>query len=159
MRFKPEPVKLEADAVVPVSLEIAGRYFPIVPTGLRDGAWAFLPEPEQVSWLAGSYVNVVLGLPYSAENYDLLATTLALSDTLTASSLLAVRNSVAGANTYAVVERRRVSVYEIEALNQRRAGLTLILLGGSREESDRRLVIRASRIANDGEEVIASQEP
>ncbi len=80
--------------MVPVSLEIAGRYFPVVPTGLRDGSWAYVTEPGQVSWLAGSTVNVVLGLPYTADNLDLLATTLALSDTLT------LRNNVAGTNHY-----------------------------------------------------------
>jgi hypothetical protein len=151
VRFKPEPVKLEADAVVPVSLEIAGRYFPIVPTGLRDGAWAFLPEPEQVSWLAGSYVNVVLGLPYTGENQYLLASTLTLSDTVT------LRNNVGAANAYRVVERCLVDVYAIEALAQRRAGLTLILVGGHEEDPTRRLAIYAVPIEagdRDREEVI-----
>ena len=152
MRFKPEPVKLEPDAVVPVSLEIAGEYFPIVPTGLRDGGWAFVPEPEQVSWLAGSYVNVVLGLPYSGDNQDLLASSLALSDTLT------LRNNVGAANAYRVVERTLVDVYAIEVLAQRRAGLTLVLVGGHEEDPTRRLVIYAAPIEagdRDREEVAA----
>ena len=138
---KPEPVKLDADAVVPVSLEIAGRYFPVVPTTLRDETWAYLPDPDRISWLAGSYVNVVLGLPYTEENLDLVATTLALSDTLT------LRTNVAGTNVYRVVERTSVAVYEIEPLGQRRAGLTLVLLGGneeaSNEGSDRRFIVWA----------------
>jgi hypothetical protein len=134
---KPQPVKLEEGAVVPVSLEIAGRYFPVVPTGLSDAYWAYVTEPDRVSWLAGSYVNVVLGLPYTEDNLDLLASTVALSDTLT------IRNSVGGANHYCVVERRQVDVYAIEVLGQRRAGLTLVLLGGNEENPDRRLVIWA----------------
>lgn len=154
VEVKPEPVKLEPGAVIPVSLEIAGRYFAIVPTTLRDDTWAYLPDPGRISWLAGSYVNVVLGLPYSADNLDLVTTTLrstassavALSDTLT------LRTSVGGANTYQVVERRSVGVYEIEALSQRRAGLTLVLLGGNEESSDRRLMVWAVPTENREEE-------
>ena len=149
IKVKPEPVKLEEGAVVPVSLEIAGRYFPAVPTGLRDGSWAYVTDPGQVSWLAGSSVNVVLGLPYTADNLDLLSTTLALSDTIT------LRNNVAGTNRYVVVDRRQVDVYAIEVLRQRRAGLTLVLLGGSDESPDRRLVIWAVPVEA-GEEVIAT---
>lgn len=137
VEVKPEPVKLEPGAVVPVSLEIAGRYFAVVPTTLRDDTWAYLPDPGRISWLAGSYVNVVLGLPYTAENLDLVTAALALSDTLT------LRSSVGGANTYQVVERGAAGVYEIEALSQRRAGLTLVLLGGNQESPDRRIVVWA----------------
>jgi hypothetical protein len=151
VNVKPQPVKLEEGAVVPVSLEIAGRYFPVVPTGLRDGQWAYMTEPDQVSWLAASYVNVILGLPYTAENLDLLASTLTLSDTLT------LRNNVAGANHYLVRERRQVDVFANEVFRQRRAGLTLVLLGGNEESSDRRLVIWAVSVA-DAEEVIATDK-
>jgi len=148
VEVKPEPVELEPGAVLPVSLEVAGRYFPVVPTTLRDDTWAYLPDPDRISWLAGSYVNVVLGLPFTAENLDMVTGSLALSDTLT------VRTSVAGTNRYRVTGRTSVGVYEIEALSQRRAGLTLVLLGGppgllggSDEapdgERDRRLVVWA----------------
>jgi len=141
VEVKPEPVELEPGAVIPVSLEVAGRYFPVVPTTLREDTWAYLPDPDRISWLAGSYVNVVLGLPFSAANLDLLASSLALNDTLT------VRTSVAGTNHYRVAGRTSVDVYEIEALSQRRAGLTLVLLGGSEEapdgDGDRRLVVWA----------------
>lgn len=148
VRFKPEPVKLEADAVVPVSVELAGCYFPVVPTGLRDGDWAYLPEPDQASWLAGSYVNVILGLPYSSDHLDLLSSTLALSDTVT------VRNNAGAANHYLVVERALVDVYAIEVLRQHRAGLTLVLVGGHEENPDRRLVLFAVPVEQ-REEVVA----
>jgi hypothetical protein len=144
VEVKPQPVKLEEGAVVPVSLEIAGRYFPVVPTGLRDDHWAYMTETGQVSWLAGSYVNVLLGLPYTQQNLDLMASSLAISDTLTTtSSTLVLRNSVGGVNQYQVVDRHLVDVYAIEVLGQRRAGLTLVLLGGNEESPDRRLVIWA----------------
>lgn len=154
VEVKPEPVKLEPGAVIPVSLEIAGRYFAVVPTTLRDDAWAYLPDPGRISWLAGSYVNVVLGLRYTADNLDLVTSTLrstassavALSDTLT------LRTSVGGTNTYQVLERRSVGVYEIEALSQRRAGLTLVLLGGNEESPDRRIVVWAVPIEKREEE-------
>jgi hypothetical protein len=151
VNVKPQPVKLEEGAVVPVSLEIAGRYFPVVPTGLRDGNWAYMTEADQVSWLAGSYVNIILGLPYTEENLDLLASTLTLSDTLT------LRNNVAGVNHYLVTERRQVDVFANEVFRQRRAGLTLVLLGGNEEDSDRRLVIWAVPVEI-GEEVSATPE-
>jgi hypothetical protein len=137
---KPEPVKLEEGAVVPVSLEIAGRYFPVVPTGLRDGNWAYLTEAGQASWLARSYVNVILGLHFMDGNSDLLASTLNISDTLT------LRNNVAGVNRYRITERRHVDVYANEVFRQRRAGLTLVLLGGNEESPDRRLVVWAAPI-------------
>jgi len=158
VEVKPEPVKLDADAVVPVSLEIAGRYFPVVPTGLRDGSWAYMTEPDRVSWLAGSYVNVVLGLPYTPDNLSLVVTTLAISDTLT------IRNNVGGAHRYLVTERRHVDVYAVEAFGQRRAGLTLALLGGNDEAPNRRLVIQAIPIGmanvpvEGGEEVTIEEE-
>ena len=147
--------------MVPVSLEIAGRYFPVVPTGLRDDHWAYMTEPAQVSWLAGSYVNVLLGLPYTQQNLDLIPHTLAVSDTLTISSTLILRNNVGGVNGYEVVDRHLVDVYAIEILGQRRAGLTLVLLGGNEEAPDggpdRRLVVWAVPVGP-GEEVVTSQE-
>jgi len=159
VEVKPQPVTLEEGAVVPVSLEIAERYFLVVPTGLRDDQWAYLTEPDQagtergesISWLAGSYVNLLLGLPYTQQNLDLLSSTLAISDTLT------LRNSVGGVNRYEVVDRRLVDVYAIEVLGQRRAGLTLVLLGGNEENPDRRLVIWAVP-AEIREEVVTTQE-
>ena len=150
VEVKPEPVELEPGAVIPVSLEVAGRYFPVAPTTLRDEAWAYLPDPNRISWLAGSAVNVVLGLPFSTTNLDLVAGSLALSDTLT------VRSSVGGLNRYRVAGREWVDVYEIEALSQRRAGLTLVLLGSgegdSGEGADRRLVVWAVPIEIETEE-------
>ena len=143
VEVKPQPVKLEEGAAVPVSLEIAGRYFPVVPTGLRDDNWAYMTEPDQVSWLAGSYVNVLLGLPYTQQNLDLLASTLTISETQTTSNTLVLRNSVGGLNPYQVVERHLVDVYAIEVLGQRRAGLTLVLLGGNDESPHRRVVVWA----------------
>lgn len=138
VEIKPEPVKLEPGTVIPVSLEIAGRYFAIVPTTLRDDTWACLPDQSRISWLAGSYVNVVLGLPYSADNLELVTRTLALSDTLT------LRTSVGGTNTYQVLKRKSVGVYEIEVLSQRQAGLTLVLVSGGTEGGpDRRVVVWA----------------
>lgn len=128
---------LEPGAVVPVSLEIADRYYPIVPTTLRDDDWAYVTDPTRISWLTGSYVNLILGLPYSTANLDLMATTLHISDTLT------LRNNVAGVNHYQIAGRQSVSIYEIEALAQRRAGLTLVLVGGNDENADSRLVIWA----------------
>jgi hypothetical protein len=50
---------------------------------------------------------------------------------------------VGGVNQYRVVDRHLVDVYAIEVLGQRRAGLTLVLLGGNEESPDRRLVIWA----------------
>ena len=137
VEIRAEPVKLDAKAVIPVSLEVAGRYFPVVPTGLRDGNWAFLTDPLQVSWLAGSQVNIVLGLPYTPENLNLVATTLTLSDTIT------VRNNVGGVHRYRVTDRHAVHAYAVEVFSQRRAGLTLALLGGNDEDPSRRLVIWA----------------
>ena len=143
VEVKPQPVKLEEGAVVPVSLEIGGRYFPVVPTGLRDDNWAYMTEPDQISWLAGSYVNVLLGMPYTQQNLDLLASTLTISETQTTSNTLVLRNSVGGLNPYQVVERHLVDVYAIEVLGQRRAGLTLVLLGGNDENPHRRVVVWA----------------
>ena len=148
---KPVQVTLEPESLIPVSLEAAGRYFPVVPTGLRDGYWAFVPDPQQVSWLAGTYVNVVLGLPYTRDNGK-LAAALTVSDTLT------LRDNVAGTHVYRIAEKRTVGAYEIEALAQHRTGLTLVLLGGNDDGTDRRLVIWAVP-TDTREEVIATPKP
>ena len=148
---KPVQVTLEPESLIPVSLEAAGRYFPVVPTGLRDGYWAFVPDPQQVSWLAGTYVNVVLGLPYTRDNGK-LAAALTVSDTLT------LRDNVAGTHVYRIAEKRTVGAYEIEALAQHRTGLTLVLLGGNDDGTDRRLVIWAAPV-DERKEVIATPKP
>jgi hypothetical protein len=148
---KPVQVTLEPESLIPVSLEAAGRYFPVVPTGLRDGYWAFVPDPQQVSWLAGTYVNVALGLPYTRDNGK-LAASLSVSDTLT------LRDNVAGTHAYRIAEKRLVGTYEIEALAQHRTGLTLLLLGGNDDGTDRRLVIWAVPV-DTREEVIAPTMP
>jgi hypothetical protein len=70
---------------------------------------------------------------------------------------LALRNNVAGVNHYLVTERRQVDVFANEVFRQRRAGLTLVLLGGNEEDSDRRLVIWAVPVEI-GEEVSATPE-
>ena len=137
IEVKPVVPTLEPGAVVPVSLETGGRFFPIALTTLRDDVWAYDQDPNKISWLVGSYVNIILGLPYSTDNLALMATTLKISDTLT------LRNNVAGVNDYQIVSRQSVSIYEIEALAQRRAGLTLVLIGGNDESADSRLIIWA----------------
>ena len=148
---KPVQVTLKPEAVIPVSLEVAGRFFPVVPTGLRDGYWAFVPDPAQVSWLAGTYVNVVLGLPYTEANGK-LAARLSVSDTLT------LRDNVAGTHPDRIVDKRLVAAYEIEALAQHQAGLTLLLLGGNDDGTDRRLVIWAVPV-DERKEVITTPKP
>ena len=85
------------------------------------------------------------------QNLDLLASSLAISDTLV------LRNSVGGLNRYRVVDRRLADVYAIEALGQRRAGLTLVLLGGNDENPDRRLVVWAVPFGPE-EEVMTTRE-
>ena len=80
-----------------------------------------------------------------------------MSDTLTTSSTLVLRNSVGGINQYVVVDRHLVDVYAIEVLGQRRAGLTLVLLGGNEESPDRRLVVWAVPLGPE-EEVVTTQE-
>ena len=61
----------------------------------------------------------------------------AISDPLT------LRNNFGGISQYRVVDRQLVDVYAIEVLGQRRAGLTLVLLGGNDENASRRRVIWA----------------
>ncbi len=75
-----------------------------------------------------------------------------MSDTLT------LRDNVAGTHAYRIVDKRLVGAYEIEALAQHQAGLTLLLLGGNDDGTDRRLVVWAVPV-DERKEVIATPKP
>jgi len=136
----PVSVKPSGMTIWPVSVEIKERIFPVAITGLSekdDHLWGYAPEDNRVSWLAGSWVNVVLGLPFSFGNLDLL-------ESLEINDPLIIRDNHAVIHRFKVADVRVVKQHQIETLRQKEAGLTLVLLNkdvGEREGD--RLVAKA----------------
>jgi hypothetical protein len=111
----------------PVSLEIAradGRgpdvYRVLASAATLGGTWKPTLQPGVAAWLNGSYINHVLCLGPDAAP---LLTTLPRGATIT------MRPASGAVRRYTVIRTRQVGRQEVDVLDQRRAGLTLILCG------------------------------
>lgn len=117
----PTPVLLE--------LPIAGRspaLFAIHAQAASDGQWTpTFSDRSSAVWLADSLVNQVLCLPPAAGG---------AVQALTRGSALTVRRADGDVRHYEVVRVRDVSRATIAVLDQRRAGLTLVVCGGAAAE-------------------------
>ena len=124
--YERTPVSVEPSQsmiIWPVSIEIKERIFPVAITGLADESrlWGYAPEDNRISWLAGSWVNVILGLPFSFSNLELL-------ESLEINDPLMIRDNHAVIHRFKISDVRVVEQHQIETLRQKEAGLTLVLL-------------------------------
>lgn len=140
--YERTPVSVEPSRsmiIWPVSIEIKERIFPVAITGLTDEGrlWGYAPEDNRISWLAGSWVNVILGLPFSFSNLELL-------ESLEINDPLMIRDNHAVIHRFKISDVRVVEQHQIETLRQKEAGLTLVLLNQNvGEHEGDRLIAKA----------------
>lgn len=97
------------------------------------GTWSPAIEPGVAAWLNGTQVNQVFCLdPVSAGDVVQL---------MTRGATIIVRPASGAVRTFTVVRQREVGRQEVEVLDQRRAGLTLVLCGTA---GNTRLVVEAT---------------
>ena len=128
----PPPVQ---SPVVPKKLYVRDRTFDITPVAVQKGKWPVSTgDNTGATWVFGSLVNYLIGLPNTSENKDLLqavseadAITLELSDGQTVD--------------FKFDAQQLVSPSDDKIFSQQHPGLTLLLLG---DDSAQRLVVTAN---------------
>jgi hypothetical protein len=112
----------------PTSLEVGGQsgVFRIVASdGQLGGAWAPELQPGVAAWLKQTYINSIFCMP--PESAALLAG-------LTRGQPILMRPASGAVRRYEVVRTRKVQRQQVEVMDQRRAGMTLIVCGTSENE-------------------------
>lgn len=122
----------QSSPLMPKKLYVRDRVFEITPVAIQKGKWPVSGSAESsASWVFGSLVNYLIGLPNNTENNDLLkaiseadAITLELSDGQTVE--------------FKFDAQQLVSPNDEKIFAQQHPGITLLLLG---DDSAQRLVV------------------
>ena len=138
----PADVQILQDNGTPLSpafpnlLLIGEARYSVIPVPLEGGRWPVHAEENDVAtWVYGTVVNYVIGLPYTTTTESRLA-----SLDPGARITLTLNN---GTNlVFGAPQARRYAADNVEPLAQAKPGLTLVLLGGQEESADR-LVVQA----------------
>lgn len=121
--------------LIPNKLYVRDRTFEITPVAVQKGKWPVSTNDDgSATWVFGSLVNYLIGLPNTSENKDLLqalsevdAITLELSDGQTVD--------------FKFDAQQLVSPNDEKIFSQQHPGLTLLLLG---DDAAQRLVVTAN---------------
>ncbi len=110
--------------------------YSVIPVPLEGGRWPVPAQEGNVgTWIYGTVVNYVIGLPYTATTESRLAS-LDPGATIT----LTLNNGTS--LVFGAPQARRYAADNVEPLSQAKPGLTLVLLGG-KETGAERLVVQA----------------
>lgn len=121
--------------LVPKKLYVRDRAFEITPVAIQKGKWPVgTADSASASWVFGSLVNYLVGLPNSSENKDLLQ---AISEADTITLELSDGQTI----EFKFDAQQLVSSSNDEIFTQQHPGLTLLLLG---DDGDQRLVVTAN---------------
>ncbi len=103
------------------SVEFAGQTYRVEPTEIVAD-WEFSDQPGVASWITGTVINYIVGLPYNPTNAALFQK---------AKQADAVRLTVANGQvlTFQVTSIMRVATTNISVMAQDHPGVTLLLLG------------------------------
>jgi hypothetical protein len=123
---------------VPHKLYVRDREFEIEPVAVPKGNWTAGGGEGKIEWVFGSLVNVLLGLPNTAENADLL-------QALSAEDKITLELADGQRREFVFDAQQRVSPDNQEIFSQQHPGLTLILLG---DDGEQRLVVTANYDVN-----------
>jgi hypothetical protein len=123
---------VQTSPLVPRKLYVRDRSFAITPVAVQQGKWPVSAgDDATATWVFGSLVNYLIGLPNSSENKDLLqaiseadAITLELSDGQTIE--------------FKFDAQQLVSPNDEQIFSQQHPGITLLLLG---DDGEQRLVV------------------
>lgn len=118
----------------PVLLRLGGQEYEVLTELIgADGVWAPTVRGDgQASWVRGTVVNYVLGLPYTDKNEELLSQ-------LTPGQEIVLTTNGRTNFTFTFAERNLLSVNDRSVYAQQTPGITLILLG---PDGNERLVVR-----------------
>lgn len=127
-------VQAQPQNPVPLKLYVRDRVFEIAPVAVPKGKWTAGAGEGKIEWVFGSLVNVLLGLPNTTENADLL-------QALSAADKMTLELADGQRREFTFDAQQRVSPEDKTIFSQQHPGLTLILLG---DEGDQRLVVTAN---------------
>jgi len=121
---------------LPDQLMVGGVGYAVIPVPLEGGRW---PVPagtgDVATWVYGTVVNYVIGLPYTTTTESRLAS-------LEPGSKITLTLNNGTSLVFGAPQARRYAADDIEPLSQAQPGLTLVLLGGEEKKADR-LVVQA----------------
>ena len=127
-------VQAQPQNPIPKKLYVRDRVFEISPVAVPKGNWTAGAGEGNVEWVFGSLINVLLGLPNTTENSDLL---LAMS----AEDKITLELADGQRREFKFDAQQRVAPENKEIFSQQHPGLTLILLG---DDGEQRLVVTAN---------------
>ena len=128
----------QAASNLPKVLHVRGRSILLNPVSMSDGQWKASAEAGRAEWVYGTFINYLIGVPFSQENSDMLKA-------LSAADELSLDLANGQALNFKFVGRQLVTANDAEIFAQTKPGLTIVLLG---ENSDQRLVVTASYSAD-----------
>lgn len=125
--------KVKVGIFYPQTLDMGGQVYFLVPTSVLPATGWPIPQTEgAASWLNGSSVNYVVGLPYSAHNVEVMGR-------LQVDDPLVIHMSTGQVLQFRVREIKRVPIQQVEIFRQKRPGITVALTGDP--AADRLVVI------------------
>jgi hypothetical protein len=127
----------QPSALVPKKLYVRDRTFEITPVAVQRGNWP-VGSDKNATWVFGTLVNYLVGLPNTSENKDLLQ---ALSE----ADQITLELSDGQAVSFKFDAQQLVSPGNEEIFTQQHPGLTLLLLG---DDGQQRLVVTANYDVN-----------
>jgi len=120
--------------LVPKKLYVRDRTFDITPVAVQKGKWPADVGDKNATWVFGTLVNYLIGLPNTSENKDLLQ---AVSE----ADKLTLELSDGQLVEFKLDAQQLVSTDNEEIFAQHHPGLTLLLLG---DDGAQRLVVTAN---------------
>ena len=115
--------KIKLGMFYPKTLEIGGVAYFIIPTDVSPTKGWQIPQMDgAASWINGSIVNYILGLPYTETNIRVMGS-------LKVGDRVLIRTSTAGVLEFIVRETKRVPPQQVEIFQQGRQGITICLTG------------------------------
>jgi hypothetical protein len=122
------------ETIAPTQLSVAGTSFPVVAVQPEQGRWPLPTEQQELAtWMYGTVINYVVGLPYASTTESLLSG-LSTADRIT----LTLENGTQLA--FGSPQAKRVDSGDTAPMSQDRPGLTLMVLGG---DPPARLIVSA----------------
>jgi len=120
--------------LVPKKLHVRDRTFDITPVAVQKGKWPVGAGDDNATWVFGTLVNYLIGLPNNSENKDLLQ---ALSE----ADQISLELSDGQLVEFKFDAQQLVSPDNEEIFAQHHPGLTVLLLG---DDGAQRLVVTAN---------------
>lgn len=107
----------------PVALEAGGSTFSVQATTMAgDGTWEVTSEPGTATWVYGTVINYLLGLPSLPENQELV-------QALQSEDPIILRLSNGTRLTFRVADHRGLTPEDLTPFSQASPGLTLVVRG------------------------------